>query len=92
MIRIRENRGYKKSLSCRELVDLSINETLSRTILTSVTTLAALLVLYSLGGSVIETYSLPMIVGIASGTISSILIAAPVFYVLSLFDTRKKAT
>ena len=89
--RIRENRGYKKSLSCKELVDLSINETLSRTILTSVTTLAALLMLYSLGGSVIETYSLPMIVGIASGTISSILIAAPVFYVLSLLSIGKKA-
>ncbi|ETZ04516.1 protein translocase subunit SecF [Holospora undulata HU1] len=89
--RIRENRGYKKNLSCAELVDLSINETLSRTVLTSMTTLAALLVLYILGGSVIATYSLPMIIGIASGTISSILIAAPVFYLLSQFDRKKRA-
>ncbi|PPE03125.1 protein translocase subunit SecF [Holospora curviuscula] len=88
--RIRENRGYKKTLNCGELVDLSINETLSRTILTSLTTLTALLVLYGLGGTVIGSYSLPMIVGIASGTISSIFIAAPVFYVLSWFNTRKK--
>ncbi|ETZ07531.1 protein translocase subunit SecF [Holospora obtusa F1] len=88
--RIRENRGYKKNLSCSEIVDLSINETLSRTVLTSMTTLVALFVLYMLGGSIIATYSLPMIVGISSGTISSILIAAPIFYILFQFQAKRE--
>lgn len=81
--RIRENRGYKKNLSWGAVIDLSVQETLSRTILTSLTTLLALGVLYSFGGAVIATYTLPMLVGITSGTLSSIFISAPVLYVIS---------
>jgi preprotein translocase subunit SecF len=81
--RIRENRGYKKTLAWGSVIDLSVQETLSRTILTSVTTLLALGALYSFGGAVIATYTLPMLVGIASGMVSSIFISAPILYLLA---------
>ena len=61
----------------RDLINRSINETLSRTILTSTTTLLSLLGLYFFGGPVIAAFSLPIIVGIAAGTISSITVSAP---------------
>jgi preprotein translocase subunit SecF len=75
--RLRENRGYRKGLAWEEMINLSINETLTRTLLTSYTTLLALSVLYLFGGEVIASYSLPLIVGIGAGTISSIVTSAP---------------
>lgn len=75
--RIRENLRKFKRMELNELLDLSINETLSRTILTGVTTLAVLVALYFLGGEVIRDFSLAMLVGILIGTYSSIFIAAP---------------
>ncbi|MEP0945216.1 MAG: protein translocase subunit SecD [Rhizobiaceae bacterium] len=86
--RIRENlRKYKKK-PIRELLDLSINDTLSRTVLTSVTTLLALLALYFLGGEVLRGFTFAMIFGVLIGTYSSIFIAAPV---LILFKLRPGA-
>jgi SecD/SecF fusion protein len=86
--RIRENlRKYKKK-PIRELLDLSINDTLSRTVLTSVTTLLALLALYFLGGEVLRGFTFAMIFGVLVGTYSSIYIAAPV---LILFKLRPGA-
>jgi SecD/SecF fusion protein len=86
--RIRENlRKYKKK-PIRELLDLSINDTLSRTVLTSVTTLLALLALYFLGGEVLRGFTFAMIFGVLVGTYSSIFIAAPV---LILFKLRPGA-
>ncbi len=75
--RIRENLRKFKKLPMNELVNRSINETLSRTILTSTTTLLSLLGLYFFGGPVIAAFSLPIIVGITAGTISSIAVSAP---------------
>lgn len=75
--RIRENLRKFKKMDLVELLDLSINETLSRTILTGVTTIAVLLALYFLGGEVIHNFSLAMLLGIFIGTYSSIFIAAP---------------
>lgn len=75
--RIRENLNIHPRMPLAQLLNASINETLSRTILTSSTTLLALLVLYFLGGEVIASYSLPIICGIAVGTYSSIFLAAP---------------
>jgi preprotein translocase SecF subunit len=75
--RIRENRRHYHKLPLRELLNLSINETLSRTVLTSATTLVALLVLYFLGGPVISMFSLPILIGLLVGTYSSIFIASP---------------
>ncbi|MCL4765077.1 MAG: protein translocase subunit SecF [Hyphomicrobiaceae bacterium] len=75
--RIRENLRKFKKMELNELLDLSINETLSRTILTGVTTFAVLLALFFLGGEVIRNFTLAMLLGILIGTYSSIFIAAP---------------
>ena len=84
--RIRENLRRYKKLPLTDLLDLSINETLSRTTLTSVTTLIALLALYFFGGEVIQSFTLAMIFGILIGTYSSIFLAAPM---LILFNLRQ---
>ena len=74
--RVRENlRKYKKS-PLKELLNLSINETLSRTVATSVTTLLALIALFTLGGDVIRGFVFAMICGVIIGTYSSIFIAS----------------
>ncbi|MDX2259678.1 MAG: protein translocase subunit SecF [Hyphomicrobiaceae bacterium] len=75
--RIRENLRKYKKMELNELLDLSINETLSRTILTGVTTLVVLVALTLFGGEVIRNFSLAMLLGIIIGTYSSIFIAAP---------------
>ncbi len=75
--RIRENLRKFKKMPMRDLINRSINETLSRTILTSTTTLLSLLGLYLFGGPVIAAFSLPILVGIAAGTVSSITVSAP---------------
>lgn len=75
--RIRENLRKFKKMPLPDLINRSINETLSRTILTSTTTLLSLLGLYFFGGPVIAAFSLPIIVGILAGTVSSITVSAP---------------
>ncbi len=82
--RIRENlRKYKKK-PVADLIDLSINQMLSRTILTSVTTLLALFSLYFLGGAVLESFTFAMIFGVFIGTYSSIFVAAPLLILFKL--------
>lgn len=76
--RIRENLRKYKKMDLGDLIDLSINETLSRTIMTSVTTLLALVALFIFGGEVIRSFTFAMIFGIVVGTYSSIYVAAPV--------------
>ena len=76
--RIRENMRKYKVMPIDELLDLSVNQTLSRTVMTSVTTLLALFVLYFFGGEVIAGFTLAMIWGVVVGTYSSIFVAAPV--------------
>ncbi len=75
--RIRENMAMRRGEGFVPLVNRSINETLSRTILTSLTTLLAVLALYLLGSEVIKGFALAMIIGIFVGTYSSIYIASP---------------
>jgi len=75
--RVRENLRKFKKLPLGDLINLSINETLSRTILTSTTMLLSLIGLYFFGGPVIAAFSFPIIVGITAGTISSITVSAP---------------
>ena len=67
---------------------MSINDTLARTVLTSVTTLLALLALYFLGGEVLSAFTFAMIFGVVIGTYSSVFIAAPL---LILFQLRPGA-
>ena len=75
--RVRENLRKYKQKPLNELVDLSINETLSRTVMTSVTTLLALVSLAVFGGEVLRGFTLAMIWGIVIGTYSSIFVASP---------------
>lgn len=75
--RIRENLRKFKKMDLNELLNLSINETLSRTILTGLTAIAVLISLYIFGGEVIRNFNLAMLLGVLIGTYSSIFIAAP---------------
>lgn len=87
--RVRENLRKFKKMALEDVLNLSINETLSRTILTSSSTLLALFALYFWGGEVISTYSLPILVGVAVGTYSSIFLAAPLLKSFN-FKVRKE--
>ena len=75
--RIRENLGKFNKLKFNDLADLSINETLSRTLITSVTTLLALFSIFLLGGQILKGFSFAMIIGVIIGTYSSIFVASP---------------
>ena len=83
--RIRENMGLRTSYDLPEVLNESVNQTLSRTVLTSGTTLLALFSLFFLGGEVIRPFAFAMIIGVLVGTYSSIYIAAPV---LLFLETR----
>jgi preprotein translocase subunit SecF/SecD/SecF fusion protein len=76
--RIRENLRKFKKMDLNELLNLSINETLSRTILTGITAIAVLISLYIFGGEVIRNFNFAMLLGVIIGTYSSIFIAAPI--------------
>ncbi|MGF1463872.1 MAG: protein translocase subunit SecF [Maricaulaceae bacterium] len=75
--RVRENLRKYKRTPLREVIDGSLNDTLSRTILTSVTTLLALIALFVLGGAALQGFAFAMIWGVLVGTYSSIYVAAP---------------
>lgn len=85
--RVREKLRKFKRLPIVELLDLAINRTLSRTALTSITTLLALGSLYVFGGEVIASFTFAMIWGVVIGTYSSIFIAAPLLMFLKLRNT-----
>ena len=76
--RIRENLIKYSSLKIGEISNKSINETLSRTIITSSTTLLALISIFILGGEILKGFSLAMIIGVIIGTYSSIFVASPI--------------
>jgi preprotein translocase SecF subunit len=82
--RIRENLRRYKKMPFQDLLDLSINETLQRTVVTAFTTLLALIALSTLGGPVIRDFSLAMIFGVVVGTYSSVYIAAPILLFLNV--------
>ena len=83
--RVRENLRKYKKMELVELFNLSINNTLARTIMTSLTTLIALFCLFFFGGQVIKPFAFTMIIGVIIGTYSSIFIAVPT---LLLFNFR----
>ena len=80
--RVRENMALHTSVALPDVLNQSVNQTLSRTVLTSGTTLIAMLSLYFLGGPVIQPFAFAMILGVFVGTYSSIYIAAPVLLFL----------
>ena len=82
--RIRENLRKYKQMNIFDLINQSLNETMSRTLLTSVTTLLALFSLYFLGGEVLKGFTLAMIIGVFIGTYSSIFIASQIILYLNV--------
>jgi len=87
--RIRENRRLMTRQPLAEIVNTSINQTLSRTILTSGTTLLAVVTLYFLGGAVIHDFAFALLVGFTVGTYSSIFIASPLLIVWENLAARR---
>ncbi|MCK5312506.1 MAG: protein translocase subunit SecF [Desulfobacteraceae bacterium] len=79
--RIRENIADDKNKPLSEIINKSINETLSRTVLTSLTTLIVLFALFFLGGEIIHNFTFAMIVGVLIGTYSSIFVASPLILI-----------
>jgi len=76
--RIRENLKKYSKMSITEISDLSTNQTLSRTLITSFTTLLALFSIYIFGGAILKGFSFAMIIGVIIGTYSSIFVATPI--------------
>ena len=89
--RVRENLKKFKKLDTFSLLNKSINETLSRTINTTATTILALLALFIFGGNIIKDFSLAMIWGIVIGTYSSILIATPILLNMKIRKANKES-
>ena len=82
--RVRENLNKFSDIKIFDLTNISINETLSRTIITSITTLLALVSIYIFGGEILKGFSLAMILGVIFGTYSSIYIANPILILLNV--------
>jgi len=85
--RIRENLLKYSKIKTNEIADISVNETLSRTIITSLTTLLALFSIFILGGEILKGFSFAMILGVVIGTYSSVFVASPV---LNYFKVTQK--
>ncbi len=89
--RIRENLSKYNKLEIDQISNLSVNETLSRTLITSVTTLLALFSIFILGGEILKGFSFAMILGVIIGTYSSIFVASPVLKYLKVsYKTLEK--
>ena len=90
--RIRENLLKYNKVTISDIANLSINETLARTIITSITTLLALFSIYILGGEILRGFSFAMILGVMIGTYSSIFVASPIlkFFKVSYKTLEKK--
>lgn len=89
--RIRERLRFDKGKPLPDLMDMALNQTLSRTIITSGSTLVVVLSLFIFGGDVINTFAFILLVGIILGTYSSIYVASPVALVMSRLVERRKA-
>lgn len=89
--RVRENLKSKRRDSLESLVNLSVNQTLNRTIITAGTTFLSVLSLYLFGGEVLEGFAFTMMVGIISGTYSTIFIAAAIAIIMSGKQAKSRA-
>jgi len=90
--RIRENRRRMTRQPLSEVVNVSINHTLSRTIITSGTTLLVVITLFVFGGGVIHDFAKTLLIGVLVGPYSSVFIASPVLIVWENWSARKKST
>jgi preprotein translocase subunit SecF len=89
--RIRENQRTPKKEPIETIINRSINQTLSRTVLTSGATMLVVVALFVLGGEVLHTFALTLIIGIITGTYSSIYVASPVVVIWKDFVERRRA-
>jgi len=87
--RIRDNLLHRRNLGFSELVNAGLNETLARSINTTLTTVIPLSALYLLGGSTIKNFALALLVGIASGAYSSIFVASPLLAYVDKWQKRQ---
>ncbi|MFN3636344.1 MAG: protein translocase subunit SecF, partial [Rhizobium rhizophilum] len=88
--RMRENMRLYKAMPFRDLINLSINETLARSIYTSATAFLAMLPMAIWGGSAVESFAVPMVFGIFIAASSSVFIAAPILLFLGDWRSRRK--
>jgi len=88
--RIREDVNLDRNSSFKDILNLSINQTLSRTVLTSLTTLVVVLFLYLFGGEVIKSFAFALLIGVIVGTYSSIFVASPILLIWRKFISKKK--
>jgi len=89
--RIRENQRTPKKEALESVINRSINQTLSRTVLTSGATMLVVIALFVLGGEVLNTFALTLIIGIIIGTYSSIYVASPIVVIWKNFLERRRA-
>ena len=89
---MRENMRLYKQMSLREMIDRSINETLARSLYTSVTAFLAMLPMAIWGGSAVESFAVPMVFGIVVAASSSVFIAAPILLFLGDWRRRRRAS
>jgi SecD/SecF fusion protein len=89
--RMRENMRLYKKMPLREMIDRSINETLARSLYTSVTAFLAMLLMAIWGGSAVESFAIPMVFGVFIAASSSVFIAAPILLFLGDWRTRRAA-
>jgi preprotein translocase SecF subunit len=88
--RIRENLAAHRSMSLREVVDMSANQTLSRTLLTSATTFVVALSILLLGGTTLRSFALVFAAGVVVGTFSSVFVAAPITVLWERWMERRR--
>jgi preprotein translocase subunit SecF len=85
--RVRENEKTMRRKPLSEIVNISVNQTLGRTFITSTATLLAVVSLYALGGEVLRGFAFTMIIGVVTGTYSTVFIAAAIAIILSHRET-----
>ena len=83
--RIRENNKYMRKGGLEQIIDTSVNQTLSRSIMTSVTTIVVMVPLLLMGGTALRDFTLPLMVGVLAGTMSSIFLCSPFYFELATF-------
>lgn len=89
--RIRENMKLKRGMPTLELLNLSVNQTLSRTILTSSTVFMVVVALFFFGGEVIHDFALALLIGVLVGTYSSIYVASPIIHYWEVVSKKRQA-
>ncbi|HBW00422.1 MAG TPA: protein translocase subunit SecF, partial [Bacteroidetes bacterium] len=87
--RIRENSKAYKQLAFSDMVNRSLNDTLSRTVITSITTLFVVVILFVFGGEVLKGFSLALIIGVILGTYSSLFIGSAMIVELKTLRAKK---